>query len=204
MNQVNTIQHHKIGRAETHNYVYQQNYHQPQRHTNQQFNHDAQIQSMPDNQMQNSSQESLKQNVPVHQVQNQCQLKHNRQPPNYLHQMKNYPTNTCIPVNYQQPVVKSANQLPTQSMEHQNIHRAEATCDSRNINKQTISRTTTIQSEQSQTNPLKYNFSSRKKASHTKKNGKKISQNRRQCEKQYTSIIYFFLEMRRTSRYLQI
>ncbi|CAC5363122.1 unnamed protein product [Mytilus coruscus] len=47
--------------------------------------------------------------------------------------MENYPTDTCIPTNYQQHVVKSANQLPTQIIEHQNIHKAEATCDIRNI-----------------------------------------------------------------------
>ncbi|CAC5374843.1 unnamed protein product [Mytilus coruscus] len=49
-----------------------------------------------------------------------------------VNKIENYPASTCKSKN-QQPVVNSANQLPTQSMEHQSIHRAEATCGIRNI-----------------------------------------------------------------------
>ncbi|CAC5391718.1 unnamed protein product [Mytilus coruscus] len=130
---INDIQDQTTGWAEAHKNAYQHNYHQPhhvQGHSNKHLKQDTKIQHIQQFQMQNSSQESLNmlKNIPVHNEQHQYS-----QPPSYVHQMENIHVGTCKPTNFQQMVVNPASQLPTRSMEHQNRHRAAATCDSRNI-----------------------------------------------------------------------
>ena len=130
----NDIPNQTTRRAEAHNNAHQHNSHQPHQVQGLTDNHlyqGAKMQHIQPYQMQNPSQESLileKTNIPFQDEQHQYS-----QPQNYVHQMENNPMGTCQPTNFHQMVLNPDSQLPTRSMEHQNRHRATATCDSRSI-----------------------------------------------------------------------
>ncbi|XP_071160965.1 putative uncharacterized protein DDB_G0268364 [Mytilus edulis] len=130
----NDIPNQTTGRAEAHKNAHLHNYHQPhqvQGHVNNQLYQGAKMHHIQPYPLQIHSQESLnmvKKNVPFQDEQHQYS-----QPQNYVHQIENNPVGTCQPTNFHQMVSNPDSQLPTRSMEHQNRHRANATCDSRSI-----------------------------------------------------------------------